>query len=234
MKSLLLFILFLPALTFAQVTGRNYQEEIDTNTEIIKSDSKNINAYANRAGAELALKEYQLAIQDYEVAISLEKKYPWIYYNNIGIIKEDMGDLNGALESFTIGIQLNRENGIYTNRAPVWFELKDYNAAITDYTTAIAMVDKPAHKRWGAVYMSQLIDYYIARGQIKLVAKDDQGALEDFNEVLTLSPKNAKGYNGRGTAKNHLGDKQGACSNWNKAVSLKSRRAAENIARFCN
>lgn len=234
MKRLLLFILFLPALMSAQVPGRNYQEEIAANTELIKSEPKNINAYANRAVAEWGLKEYQLAIQDYEVAISLEKKYPWIYYNNIGIIKEGMGDLNGALESFTKGIQANRENGIYANRARVWFNLKDYNAAIADYTTAIAVIDKVARKPGNAFYLNTLCDFYVARGQIKLVAKDDQGAFADFDQVLTLSPENAKAYNGRGTAKNHLGDKEGACSDWNKAVNLRYKRAAENIARFCN
>jgi len=61
------------------------------------------------------------------------------------------------------------------------------------------------------------------RGWAKLFAKDFNGALADFNKVITLAP-NAIGiekvYNDRGTIFDFLGEREKALADYNKAISI--------------
>jgi tetratricopeptide (TPR) repeat protein len=64
-------------------------------------------------------------------------------------------------------------------------------------------------------------DYFIS-AQRKYGKKDYQGALSDYNRAISINPKFAQGYGGRGTVKDfQLHDYRGALADYNRAIQLK-------------
>jgi tetratricopeptide (TPR) repeat protein len=66
---------------------------------------------------------------------------------------------------------------------------------------------------------------YNDRGNDRVTAGDNQGAIADFTEAIQLDPKFAEAYNNRGNARVTLGDKQGALADFNKAIQLNPKEA---------
>ncbi len=72
------------------------------------------------------------AITDYNRTIELDPKYA-IAYLNCGNAKDDKGDLDGAIADYNRGLQLNpRDSKAFSYRADVYFNKKQYGAALKD------------------------------------------------------------------------------------------------------
>jgi len=67
---------------------------------------------------------------------------------------------------------------------------------------------------------AQTAEEYFKQGVTKIDNGDYDGAIENFNKVIELDPKNAKAYAGRGNAKGIFGDNKGAIQDYNKAIEL--------------
>jgi len=144
-------------------------------------------AYYHSGNAKRDIKDYRGAIADYTKAIELEPNFPNAY-NNRGVTKNDLGDLNNALEAiddYTKAIEL-RSNfpDAYKNRGSVKYLLKDYQGAITDYTKAIELEPSFA-------------DAYNDRGIIKRALNNKEGAIADLREAAGFynSRGDTSGYN---------------------------------------
>jgi tetratricopeptide (TPR) repeat protein len=74
---------------------------------------------------------------------------------------------------------------------------------------------------------------YNNRAAAKMMLKDYQGALKDFNYAIELDPMYADAYNNRGRVKQYLGDTQGACSDWHTALSLGIDASRDLIIQYC-
>ncbi len=135
-------------------------------------------------------------------------------------------DLSGAIINWSLSILINPDNpNAYFSRAVVKNELFTWKAAIKDYDKALELA--PA-------FLGALIN----RGDLKLENGDYEGALDDYNRVLTLEqndPDILTGiYFNRGNAKYLIGDKTGACEDWNKAFDLGANDARVRIDEYCN
>ncbi|HEY9601961.1 MAG TPA: DnaJ domain-containing protein [Allocoleopsis sp.] len=62
-------------------------------------------------------------------------------------------------------------------------------------------------------------DYYV-RAASKALAKDYQGALEDYNQAVALNPQFAEAYLKRGAIRYRLGDDRGVLKDCNAALSI--------------
>ncbi len=126
----------------------------------------------NRGYYNLELGKFKQAEKDYEEAGKLYLKYknktrmyedcPKIknsihcqmdsyYYNDLGLVKENLGNLQGALLNYNKAIEINypsEENYIfYNNRGNIKYDLGDEKGACKDYKVAISLGDEEG-KEW--------------------------------------------------------------------------------------
>jgi tetratricopeptide (TPR) repeat protein len=90
----------------------------------------------------------------------------------------------------------------------------DYQAAIDEYTKAIAMD-------------SRSMSAYYNRGQAKLSSHDYQGAIVDYSAAISLDPKYGEYYFSRGMARFALKDYRGAIPDFTKSIQLEPTKRAE-------
>lgn len=97
-------------------------------------------------------------------------------YCTKGVAKADKGDLDGAIEDFTMAIKLDpNEATAYNNRGFAKYEKGDCDNAIPDFDMAIKL--KPNYAK-----------AYGNRGLAKKKKDDLKGALEDFETAIRLNP----------------------------------------------
>ena len=177
-------------------------------------------AYANELleYPELALRGYERAIvanpNDLE---ALEK---------VGEMKQKVGDLPGALETFDklIGLLPAPSDRAYNNRGQLRREMKDYAGAIEDFNKVLEINPKAGGSFWG-------------RGLCKKELGDLAGALEDFSLFITLFPQEIFGYMERAAVKELQNDLVGALKDYQAVVlevDKKNDDAWEHIANLQN
>jgi tetratricopeptide (TPR) repeat protein len=106
--------------------------------------------------------------------------------------------------------QTNAE--FFCNSASNNFFAGNYNAAITNLTTEIALNPE---------------DYnaYLHRGMSKYWLGDYAGSVADYDKAIKLNPKCGGFYCNRGQSKFALNDMTGALNDYNKAIELDSNMA---------
>jgi len=130
-------------------------------------------------------KDYDLAIEDSNKAISLKPDYAVAYYFR-GVVYNLKGQRDKAIEDFNQAIALKPDYAeAYFGRGFAYSGKGQYDMAIKDYGKAIAL--KP-----------DLAEAYYGRG----IAYNKKGqydkAIEDFNQAIALKPDYAEAYGGRG------------------------------------
>jgi len=150
---------------------------------------------------------YEEALEKYTEAIKINPKLSDAY-NNRGVIRYILEDLDGALEDYTQVIRLNADFAdAYNNRGVVKYDLEDYQGAIKDYSQAIKL-------------NSKFTDGYYNRGVAKYEVKDYDGAIEDFTQAINLDPDFADAYYQRGNAYSYCGETKKAKEDFETAIEL--------------
>ena|GEM_PF-1772927 len=163
-------------------------------------------------------KSYNEALTYFTKAIELNPQYQNAYIYR-GLVKDSLGDKQGALADHKKAIDLDPKNAIaYINRGFVKSSLGDKQGALADYKKAIDLDPKNAIA-------------YTGRGLVKTDLGDKQGALADYDKAIELDPKNADAYISRGNVKDDLGNRQGAIADHSKAIELDSRNTVAYICR---
>lgn len=163
-----------------------------------------------------------------------------------GRTKQDMQDMNGALEDFSEAIRLDPACVLaYAGRGYLKKnKLNDTDGAIDDYTIAltlnpddaIVLCNRGNSLRDKGDINGALNDYnktvelapdwargYASRGYLLLYHMGEiEKALADFNIALTIDPEDAITYTNRGNAKVRMGDGEGAQADFAMADSLNS------------
>jgi tetratricopeptide (TPR) repeat protein len=85
--------------------------------------------------------------------------------------------------------------------------LKDYDAAIVDYTSAINLNPKYALS-------------FLYRGLARLKANQNQAAVGDFDKAIADDASNGLAYLSRGLAKEEQGDVEGAIADYKEAIRI--------------
>ena len=152
------------------------------------------------------------ALMAYTQAITLDPKLVEAY-NNRGIIRDQKGDLDGAMVDYTQAITLDPTYANpYNNRGISHYHKGDFDDAIADYTQAITLDPKSANA-------------YNNRGSARNEKGDVNGAIADYNQAITLDPTLAQAYYNRGAANVNKGDLDSALADYNQAIILDPKSA---------
>ena len=134
-------------------------------------------------------------------------------YVERGLVRNQRGDLDGAIADFTAAIALDPHHAMaFNNRGNARSDKHDLDGAIADFTEAIAI--DPRH----AMAFSN-------RGITRRDKGDLEGAIADFTEAIALDPGDSRALTNRGNARCDRGDLEGAIADYTQAVALDPRLA---------
>jgi tetratricopeptide (TPR) repeat protein len=220
LKSVMVVLLAVFTVVFSAISWQRTKVWADSFTlwsDVIKKYPQTTVAYYNRGVTKFNTGDYQGAVKDYDLAVSLNPAYAEAF-NNRGEAKEKQGNYEGAIDDYNSALSSNPDYiGAYLNRAQAKVMLKDYGAAIEDYGKVIQRMPYDSHA-------------YIERANLKSKLKRYEEAITDLNKVIGLDPDRVVAYNNRGIAKAILKDYQGAMQDFNQAIRLKPdyREARKN------
>lgn len=143
-----------------------------------------------------------------------------VFYNR-GNAKSKLQDYIGAIEDFTLSIELNPKSDAYNNRGIAKARLNDHKGAEQDFTEAIDLDPTDPSS-------------YNNRGGSRGALADFKGALADFTKTIELEPKDGSGYFGSGICKLKLGQKTSGCMDLTIAERLGHPSANEAKRKYCN
>jgi tetratricopeptide (TPR) repeat protein len=166
-----------------------------------------IEAYVGRGMAHLASQRYQLALTQFENALALNPQsvgglfgranayimkgnYERRIHSYAGVIDERYGiaEYEQAFADLTTVItQVPEAIPAYLERGFIYREMRDYQHAIADYTTALNMTENNDMLRSSVLYM---------RGITHFKDENYTRAIADFEESLALNPKNRRAKGG--------------------------------------
>jgi tetratricopeptide (TPR) repeat protein len=148
-------------------------------------DSQNPNIYYNRGVIYIQLKNYPLAIADYDQAIQLDPNNA-LYYSNRGIARYRNNQLDQALADYDLAIKLDPKYVLnYQSRANAYAQKNQTDLAIQDYTMVIEL--DPEYS-----------EAYYNRGVLYYQLKKFDLALADFNTIIEKEmPNMAQAFNMR-------------------------------------
>ena len=144
-------------------------------TKAIEVSGVNAEAYLKRGIIRAILQDLYGAEKDYSKAIELDQNFTDAYFNR-GLFWYRMQSLKNALEDFLKVVEINPNySGVHLLIGDIYWKNKDYAHAVMYYTKAIEV--DPSN-----------ISAYYKRAHAKRVLMDYDGALEDFNRFITLTP----------------------------------------------
>jgi tetratricopeptide (TPR) repeat protein len=170
-------------------------------------------AYWNRGLSYEKVKNYSLAISDYQKALLLGNNtsvQSAILNNNIAIIQKKLKDYDKAIASDSIAIAFEpRYTQSYINRAEVYLLTRKYETAINDFTIALnGNYDKPT--------LSKIVS---ERADAKRFLKEYKNAVNDYSLAIELDPNNKLAYWNRAASYNNNGDYELANNDYTKAIN---------------
>ncbi len=102
-------------------------------------------------------------------------------------------------------------SNIYSFRAKAYYDKREYDHAIQDFSEAIHLSATPAA--------------YIGRAFVYYTKDENDRAIADLDEAIRLDPRNATAYNNRGSIYYDKTDYDRAIADFNEAIRLNSRHA---------
>lgn len=221
----------------------DYEGAIRECTRGIAKFPKSPTFYIIRGKVRATLKQYDMALADYDKAIDLDSTDAEIYSLR-ATSNEQLGNKTNALTDYSMVIQINPSNAeAYYFRGNIKESLDDVNGAIQDFTKATEM--KPdygwAYNNLGTclagrkdyskaiVSLDEAINiepenavFYQSRGQIKRIAGDYHGAIADFKEAIKANPNVFQSYAGLGMTYYRLYQFEAALTNLETALRLQT------------
>lgn len=137
-----------------------------------------------------------------------------------GLKRAQVGDLQNAIALFDQSLALNDDYPVRQSRGTARSLLKEYEAAIDDFTKAIQL--NPKAKR-----------SYLNRGIARKKLTDYDGALTDFNAALKLDPRFTDALYNRGLLHELLNQRDKACADF-KAAQAAGMALAEPKVTLCS
>ncbi len=198
------------------------QIKTEGDANVSKAEQAAKDALASQWIAEAKAEEDEnpaMAIKYYSRVIDLSPDKAAMAYNNRGIAKGIMGDLNGALEDFNEAIRRDDSHpSAFYNRGLTFFKLEQWNDALNDINAAISLA--PNHG-----------ESYELRGSIKRSLEDESGAFEDYTKAIELAPDNPIAYFHRSLIRKNNNDMMGAMGDINRAIELDPSKAGGFLRR---
>lgn len=118
------------------------------------------------------------------------------------------GEFQQGIHLYSKYIEQDQKNPLaYYQRGKAYFKLKDYQAAQSDLSKAIALAPEDA-------------ELLSERGLVFLMAQKQEKAIDDFNKAVEMEPKNPYRYASRAFVKDRLNDLAGAKADYQQALAL--------------
>ena len=161
----------------------NYTKALEVNPK----DPENYKIYFDRGKAYVKDRQYENAIYDYTRALELtpqgEKKSKFLILESRGYAYLMNQQYDASISDYSDALRLMPTHEylkfIYMNRAWDYFNMKEYDLAINDFTKSIS-IDKT------------LASSFYGRGQCWYLKGDLQRAMQDAKEALRLNPGSSK------------------------------------------
>jgi len=192
-----------------------------------------------------------IAIKTYELIISKAPKEAKAYYEK-GVICYLAGDIDEAIISFTASISINKEARSLNDRGSCYRKLENYELAVTDYLTAIALNSDlafiynnlaSAYRKQGnsekalsyySIAISKDTTYSIAfnnRGSLYLELNNFEDAKNDIDKAILIDNNYAPAYNNRGVISHKNKKYTDALADFDKAIKLNNNYAKAYLNR---
>ncbi len=118
-----------------------YTKVVDIYSSLIEKDTISSKYYAERALAHYELALYKAARRDIDKAIALYNENA-LYYDYRAYIKEYSGDYTGAIEDFTLSLNLEQDPNIYYRRGLAKMNISNKFDACKDFKKASELGDE--------------------------------------------------------------------------------------------
>jgi eukaryotic-like serine/threonine-protein kinase len=219
----------------------------------LESDEFTAASHRNRGTTYHVLRQYRLALADYNRAIELDPDDAKTYSNR-GLTYRALRQAERALVDFNRAIELDPESpSAYSNRGITYEALEQYVPALADLNRAIDLDPDSAgtysnrgvvHKALGH-YEQALSDYsraidldpndpltYCNRALTHYALGDYERALADYSRAIDVDPNDAYAYLSIGIILGKQGKPKQALPYFEKAAQLGDTQGAELAAQF--
>ena len=196
------------------------------------------------------INKHELQLDYFNKAIEIKPNKEWTYYSSRGEIRNDLGDISGAMLDFNKALELEPSYQVYEKIIFIKMGAKDYRDALEYANKALIQFPENCYFLFfrgdikfslnelngaindfdkcieikdciaGSFRDFNLKTCYFYRGGAKLNLDDYRGAIADFSKAITLSPNDESFYFSRGVAKYNLGDFIGAIADYTKVIAL--------------
>lgn len=113
----------------------------------------------------------------------------------------------GALEDYTRAIESEENPSIYSERAVVYFYLKEFEKSLNDMNYAASLEPENPYR-------------YSSRAFIKDAMGNTEEAIKDYEKAIQLDPEDSIAHNNLGLLQEKLGYKKAASEQFKKADKL--------------
>jgi tetratricopeptide (TPR) repeat protein len=183
--------------------------------QAIEIDEENTLAIMLWASINGKLKNYEVALADYDRAIGaieLDEKFAWAIASR-GQTHRLMGNYEAALADFDRAIELDEQDaGAIAGRGLTHRLMGNYEAALANYDRAIELDEQDA----GAI---------TGRGQTHRLMGNYEAALADFDRAIELDEKDAWAIASRGHTHRLMGNYEAALADFDRAIELDEKDA---------
>ena len=197
-----------------------WKNSITLTSDVIDKYPDRAMAYHHRGLARNYVKDYKLALGDFDKALAINGKYAEAYTNR-GTSKFYLGDYEGALKDYNQALELRPKDITSLNhRGMVKNALEDHLGAIKDFNQVLK-------------FDPGIANAYLDRGNAKFYLGYPDKAIEDFSQAIALNPEYADAYANRGIVFLNMDKRQQACSDLLKASTLGHDMAHQNYLQNC-
>lgn len=165
---------------------------------------------------------YIASVAEFDEALNISPENAEAYQYR-GRSKRFTGNYQSALEDYNKAIQRQQNANFYIGRAQTHLKAGNHELSIKDFDMALKINPQTTHAK----------TIYYNRGVAKQILKDEKGALEDYNQALTLYPDHDKALLNRGYLKYKQGLIRPACLDWVKSKKLGNKKAIQNAEKAC-
>ncbi len=192
-------------------------EQLFTQSLAINTNPYTLN---DRGSCYRKLEQFDIAIQDYLAAITLNTDLAFVY-NNLASVYVIQGDNKQAFRYYDLAIKKDPYYALaYNNKASLLLKNKEYQKAESAIEKALV-----ANTEYAPAFNN--------RGVLNHQYKKYQQAIADFDNAIRLDDNYAKAYLNRGISKQMIRDEDAACSDWSKAKELGIIIAEKYLANDC-
>ena len=189
--------------------GKHWKNCISLTDYFVRYYPDDPTVYVNRALAYEDEEEYDMAIADYDKALSIDPTYAEAYVNR-GSVYAKKNELSVAITDYTRALELDSLNAeAYYQRANALYLGAQYEAALVDYDEALRIDSTHA-------------EVYFNRGNVYGRINDHSRAIEDYTRTLAIDSLHTKAYYNRAAAYYYLGDYEKSILDFTKLLTIDS------------